>query len=823
MNIQFVPIDYDYFDFEGKNFVRLIGRNGEGKRICVVDSFEANFWAVLKDGLSDKKIDSLIKKIEKIKVKKASRETRVLKVEKHEKNFLGEKRKALRIFIDNFKDAHAVADELGFDEIDKRREYDLSLVTKYIMEKKVKPLNFYEVEVETLDREDFGFLKDKLEVADCFLAKSFSGIDEKFSPRILAYDIETDAYEIGKGDVLMISLYGRDGKKEFKKVLTWKKCSKKQDFVECFSSEEKMLEAFVDCVKDFGPDFLVGYFSDGFDLPYLRAAAENNRIKLPLGLDGSQPSFARGKIPSGKISGIVHIDLFRFIQTAYSQYLSSETLSLDDVASELLGESKLDFDFTKLSKMQENDWRDFFEYNLRDSEVTWKLADSLWPDLLELTKVVGEPSFNVSRAGLSSLVENFIIHNLGRFNEIVEKRPEHNAIAERRARGKFEGAFVFQPTPGLYEDVAIFDFTSMHTSIIVSFNISKTTLLDKKEKGSYETPEINFKEGKKKLYFSKEQGFFPSLLKEIFEKRKKFKKEYKKNPSPITKARSNVFKLLSASVHGYQAFFGARYYSFEAASAVLAFVRKYNQEIIDRANKEGYKSIYADTDSIAMLLEGKTKKDAKDFLKKINSELPGIMELDLEDFYKRALFVAKRTTEAGAKKKYALIDEKGEMKVRGFETVRRDWCALAREVQNEILEKVLKNGDEKEALEFLRKIVDKIKKREVDKKDLMIRTQLKKPIKEYLSEGPHVVAAKKMVERGLPVSAGSLIEYYVGFNGSKKKLKVGERVRLPDEDAEYDIDYYLDNQIFPAVENIFDVFGVDLESVFADETQKKLF
>ena len=49
------------------------------------------------------------------------------------------------------------------------------------------------------------------------------------------------------------------------------------------------------------------------------------------------------------------------------------------------------------------------------------------------------------------------------------------------------------------------------------------------------------------------------------------------------------------------------------------------------------------------------------------------MELELEDFYKRGIWVTKRSGELGAKKKYALIDYKEKLKIRGFETVRRDW------------------------------------------------------------------------------------------------------------------------------------------------------
>ena len=121
-----------------------------------------------------------------------------------------------------------------------------------------------------------------------------------------------------------------------------------------------------------------------------------------------------------------------------------------------------------------------------------------------------EPTFDVSRNGMSKNVEDYIIHNLEKFNEIPEKRPTHDEIGKRRVREKYEGAFVFQPTPGLYEDVVFFDFTSYWPSIIVTFNLSSSTLLEKKEKDSLE---VNL--GTNKIYFSKKSGFFPEMLKEI--------------------------------------------------------------------------------------------------------------------------------------------------------------------------------------------------------------------------------------------------------------------------------------------------------------------
>jgi len=751
---------------------------------------------ILKEGAD---VEKIVKKIGKVEVDKASRVTKVLRTEILDKKYLGKSVKAVRVFVTNHKDAHDIASEIGdIDGIDKRREYDISLITKYIKEKNVEPLGWYTVEGDSLAVEDFGGLAGALDLDVCVLAKKIEPLEKKeeFVPKILAYDIETSDRELGKGEIFMVSLYGED----FKKVLTWKKCKDAGDYVEFCKDEADMIEKFVKYVNEYSPDILTGYFSDGFDLPYLKGRADFFKVKLGLGIDGRVPNFTRGRIPSGKIAGIVHVDLYRFIDAVFSQYLQSETLSLNEVAKELVGEEKEDFDFVKLGNMKDSDWCDFFSYNLQDSAVTYKLAQKIWPDIFEFSKIVKEPLFDVTRDRMSAHVENYLLHNLDRFGEIAEKRPLHGEIGERKAKGKYEGAFVFEPVPGLYEDLVMFDFTSMYASVIVSYNLSKST---------YDGSD-----------FIKEPGFFPTMLSEIIDTRKKYKKEYAANPSGMLKARSNAYKLLANAAYGYQGFFGARYYCREAAAATARLAKENILSAIDKIEKAGYKIIYSDTDSIAFLQAGKSKKDILKFLKEINADLPGIMELDLEDFYARGLFVAKRGTSTGAKKKYALVDEKGKIKIRGFETVRRDWCRLTRDLQSKVLTNILEDGNEKAALVLVKNVVNKLKNYEVDLEDLMIRTQLRRPIDEYVSEGPHVVAAKKMEAAGVPVAAGMLIEYFVGEGSGKR---IGDRVYLAGDAVKYDVDYYLKNQILPAVENIFDVFGVDVAAVADGESQKKLF
>ena len=816
MKVNFMPVDYDYFDFGGRNHARITGRTDDGKRFCVIDTCDVYFWAILKDGTGESRIKKIISDVGKIKISGRERVTKVEKVELHEKNFLGKRVKALKIFATNYKDLHDIAERLGMREIEKRRGYDLGFVTHYINEKNFVPLQWHEIEGEIIDGSGkFGSIDKGIDVSFCMELKSLKKTRKTdFNPKILAYDIEADGFKIGSGEILMISLVSGD----FRKVITWKDFKEKPDYVEPVKDEAELLERFVEIVRQISPDFLVGYFSDGFDLPYIKARAEKNKVRLNLGLDNSRPKFSGGgrRIGRGRISGIVHIDLLKFIRTAYSPYMQSETLSLNEVSREFLGDTKKEFKIKHSSKMDESQLADYVEYNLHDSVLVHELFRKFWPDLSEFTRVMQEPIFDVSRNGMANNVEDFIIHNLDRFDEIPEKRPTHGEIGRRRATGKYEGAFVLEPTPGLYENVSVFDFTSSYGSTIVTYNLSKSTLLEKKEGNSY-SAEVSGR----RIYFSRKPGFFSEMLKDMIEKRKRYKKELNEKPDSVKQARSNAFKLLTNASYGYLGFFGARYYCREAAAATASFAKKSIKDVIEKIDDSGYRTIYSDTDSIAFLLNGRTEAQTLKFLDELNDGLPGIMELEPEGFFRRGIWVTKRTGKVGAKKKYALLEKKGRLKIRGFETVRRDWCSLARQLQNRVIRLVLEEGNEKKALEYLKEIVRKLKGREFSKDELMIKTQLKKPISEYKAVSPHVIAAKKMKESGMQASEENIIEYYIAETGNKKAL-VRERVKLADEEGNYDVKYYLEHQILPSVENIFHVFGFEVREVIEGKRQRKL-
>ena len=153
-----------------------------------------------------------------------------------------------------------------------------------------------------------------------------------------------------------------------------------------------------------------------------------------------------------------------------------------------------------------------------------------------------------------------------------------------------------------------------------------------------------------------------------------------------------------------------------------------------------------------------------------------------------------------------LIDKKGKLLIRGFETRRQDWCELAKKVQMKVLEHIL--NDKKDlAVKYVRQTAKKIKSRKVKISELTINVRLSKPLDKYRAVGPHVSVARKMKERGIEIKEGMNIPFVITFGTGS----ISQRA-VPDKDAtlkNYDPDYYIDNQIIPSALRVLSVFNVN--------------
>ncbi len=780
---------------ENKNgTIFLFGRDKKGRRVVVEDrSFNPYFYIDFEKDKKNEVLSMISNEFDCSIVKK---------------RLVGEEKEFIVVSSKGQKSLNLLAEKINHKPGIKRLyEIDVKHEKKYVADNGIIPLYDIEVEgkeVEIEGREDIHLIATKITP----LMKS----DRKFS--YLCFDIET--YNPGgvsdpmKDPVVMISYSSSDGRKG---VLTWKKSN--QDYCNSYSSEKEMIAGFVDLVKEIDPDFLISYNGDNFDLPYLRQRARINKVKLNIGWLNDEVKFTHRGIrgSSASISGLVHIDLYLVVLLLIGPSLKTDSFKLDDVAKEILGESKNEVDINNLALSWDKGKIDHFvKYNLQDSLLTLKIADRLMPQLFEISRLTGLTPFEASRIGFSKLVESYLIKESRIFNEIVPRKPGKEELSLRFSQ-TYPGAFVVQPKPGFYENIAVFDFRSLYPSIIVAHNVCPTTL--NKGNDFYESPPIELNGKIVRFRFAKKpKGFVPTLVERLILRRDAIKKEMRQHKKGTTGyillyAKQFAMKILTNATYGYLGFPQARWYSIECAASITAWGREYINKVIDSAEKKGLKVLYGDTDSVFFLLPSEDMSIVNDFVEKVNKELPSIMTLNFEGFFKSGIFVFKKSGIKGAKKKYALCSPDGDLTIKGFELVRRDWAPIAKRAQELVLKKILRDKDFKGAESVLFKLVSSMKDEPLE--SFVIKTRMTKNLSSYGNLSPHVAAALKAKRDGKQIAPGMMVGYVI----VKGKGKISDRAYTYEMAKEKgftpDYEYYINNQIIPSVSEIFRTIGVDVK------------
>lgn len=803
--LKFCILDADYItEGEGRSertVIRIWGKTKEGKSVLVLDrTFRPYFYVQPRNGLSESELRLLAKRILQLRLEgKGPKRVEKIKGRK----FLGKPVKILRVIVGVPPDVPKFRDMLKeWRDIEEQFEYGVNFYKRYLIDKGLFPMGWAQVE----GREVKPWKGLRVDVV--FEASEVKPLEENGYPKlsILAFDLEL-VEERGKEKIILISVMDNRG---FKKALA---VGRKTAGVETVRTEKELIKRFLLLVMKRDPDIIVGYNTDRFDFLKLHEKAEGYKIPLVLSRDGSHLTFRRsGRISAADIGGRVHIDIFDFIEHILRATLSSEVLTLDMVAKELIGEGKEDMEWKDVEKAwKRKDMKSIASYCLQDSRLTLKLADNILPQIFELSKTVGQTPFDVSRHFYSQLVEWVLMRKAFEVGEIVPNRPKYDEVMRRRKVPPYVGGYVQQPKEGIHDNIALFDFAALYPSITITHNVSPETLDCKDCKVN----ERNQVPGLKHHFCGKRKGFVPMVIEELVKKRMEIKEKLKKLGERSFEYRAlynrqYALKIIANASYGYYGYAGSRWYSRVCAESITSWGRMYIKKVIDMAQRIGYEVIYGDTDSL--FLKTKSMKEMRKFLEKVNSGLPGIMELDFRDLYESGIFVLGKTGLA-AKKRYALIDRKGVITIRGFEKVRRDWANIARDTQEKVLRAILKDKSPNKAVNIVRRIIRDLKAGKVKKDDLIIYTHLTKPVDEYEQVGPHVLAAKKMIAKGMAVHVGSTISYII----TRGHGSISERAE-PAEDADvkdYDPDYYTNNQVIPAVMRVLSGLGYKEEDLLS--------
>ncbi|MFA6489676.1 MAG: DNA-directed DNA polymerase [Candidatus Micrarchaeia archaeon] len=788
-----ILIDVDYKIIGNRTVVRLLMKGKSFFRLY--DNYEPYFYLDAPKGAE--------KDILATKVQGRDRMVSPVRLERAKFRVLGHEKELWKVFCERPYDVPHVSGAMkGYVAY----ENNIPFGRRYLIDRRIAPFTTLVYEREGRN-----------------LKKIIKTIQGPVNLRTIAFDIETynpsGMPRPEKDEVIMISYeLGETGER---KVITSKDVGR--DFAIVVKDERAMIKKFLDVIKENDIEVILGYNSTVFDLPYLKTRADVNGLEFSIGRDGSSFRVRRQGIRDvAEITGRIHVDLYPLVR--FMGFIGAFKISkytLENAYVELTGKQKLMVQKLEIWKMWDDKTlvSELADYSRFDSQATMEIGKILLPLEVEMGRITRLPLFDVSNATAGQLVESLLMHKSFENNAIIPNKPD-DAMAQERELGPIKGAFVKLPQPGIYENMVVFDFRGLYPSIITSHNIDPFTLNPPQAVPDSEC----FISPTGSRFLKKPKGLMPLVLEELIKMRGEMKNRLKKVTKDTMEyemlfARVQSLKILSNSYYGYLAYPRSRWYSRECGESVTAWGRHFIQETIEKAEKDGFDVLYGDTDSIFLLMGGKKKDDAMAFMKNINAELPGDMELELEGFYPRGVFVTKKNAEgAGAKKKYALIGEDGRIKIRGFELVRRDWSAVAKVTQRKVLEAILKHGSKEMAVKVVKDMIERLRSGTVPLEELTIYTQMRKDPRKYDIKSPELSAAQKAIAAGRQVDKGTVIGYVI----TKKGNTISEKAYLVEMAKDYDPNYYIDNQILPSVLKILKELGYSEDDLKFKGEQKGL-
>ncbi len=789
MKIRVWLLDATYQVVGREPHVLLWGIDEEGNRVLLRDKTFRPYFYVLPE--SPDLAESIASRIKAISIPKSP----ILSAEVVDRKYYGRPVKAVKVTTllpDHVPKYREEAARLsGVKEV---LEADIRFAMRYLIDHDLKPCGWHEAEVEEVNKTP-GFHIDK----EYVLKKPMKPLEESKPPsdlRIMAFDIEVynprGAPRPEVDPVIIISIMTSDGRIE-------------QITAGDDKNDREVILKFVKFVKEYDPDIIVGYNSNRFDWPYLLERARKVGVRLAVSRAGTEPS------PSvyGHISvmGRLNVDLYDFAE----EIPEVKVKTLENVA-EYLGVMKKServiIEWTEMPKY----WDDpklrpkFLEYAKHDVIATYGLAEKFLPFGMQLSYVTGLPLDQVGAASVGFRLEWYLIREAYKYGELVPNRVE-------RPYEPYRGAVVLEPKRGVHENVVVLDFSSMYPNIMIKYNVGPDTYVRPDEPydpdNVWVAPEVGHK------FRKHPPGFFKRVLETLLQVRKRIREEMKKlDPtSPeyrILDERQKAVKVLANATYGYMGWTGARWYCRPCAEAVTAWGRETITKAISYARSIGLEVIYGDTDSLFVKNDPEKVKKLIEFVEK---ELG--FEIKVDKVYKRVFFTE-------AKKRYAGLLEDGRIDIVGFEAVRGDWADIAKEVQEKIVEIVLREGDVNKAKEYVRKVVMDLKEHRVPLDKLIIWKTLTKKLEEYTTEAPHVAAARRAIESGAKISKGDKIGYVIvkGHGKLAHRAYPYWMVKIEDVDA----DYYIDHQVIPAAMRILGYFGITETQLKATMTgQKSLF
>ncbi len=562
--------------------------------------------------------------------------------------------------------------------------------------------------------------------------------------------------------------------------------------------EAALLRALAARIRALDPDVITGWNVVEFDFAVLVARAAALGVAFEIGRapgavalaqDGSFTRQRRAEIPGR----VVH-DGIGLVRDAF---IALDDFSLETAARTLLGRGKRiahagSGRAQEIERMYRDEPEAFVAYNREDAVLVQEILAR--ESLLELA---------VERSLLSGMQLDRVGASIASFDlvylpELRRRGRVAPSVDRERAPGRVSGGAVMDSHPGLFRNVAVFDFKSLYPSLMRTFNLDPLAHACAGE-DAIEAPNS--------ARFSRDVAILPEVLERFALRREQAKRRSDRHADLAIKIMMNaLFGVLGAP--------SCRFFDPEIANAITGFGRLMLDRTRRAFEKCGARVLYGDTDSVFVLLDESAPlaravefaetlraRVQDDLSEQVRSEwrVEPRLELELEHVYERFFQPSVRGGTQGSRKRYAGLLN-GNLNVVGLEAVRRDWPDVSRRLQRGMLERVFR--DEPVA-EYVREVVSDLLAGRLDR-ELVIRKGLRKGAVERYTAAtpPHVEAARRSA---LPV--GRTV-YYV-------MTKRGPEPVEPDGDLPADLDrvHCVEKMVKPIAESILVQLGQSFDEV----------
>lgn len=316
-----------------------------------------------------------------------------------------------------------------------------------------------------------------------------------------------------------------------------------------FDTEDDLLRSFLSVAQSRNLDVLSGWHSEGFDVPYtinrcnlLFGEKYTKSMLSPFSMINSREVKAQfGKtVEKFEIVGLPHLDYMQLYKK--HTYTPRESHKLDFIAHAELGENKISYEEAQgLYGLYRNDFQKFCDYNIQDVNIMVRLEEKLGLFSLVYAMSYFTLSNYEDALGTTKIWEQLVAKFLYNKNKVPPFRRQKNEERD------FEGAFVKEPIPGMYNWVIAYDLNSLYPHVEMEWNIGMDTLIpyhqlpqelkDIRDKHTFDdllhkridlsvlskynvTMAANFE-----FYKKDKMSFFSEIKRELYNNRKAVKKE----------------------------------------------------------------------------------------------------------------------------------------------------------------------------------------------------------------------------------------------------------------------------------------------------------